>query len=215
MKRITPDEAAEYAAWRPRGDRLNRDDFVLRGFALLLTIVCCCLWRTGCILAVIVSVFVCAAALITSSKTIVNKRIKGPYTLLSDSFTFLACSVNLAMMTAYFILNMSGNMALGFIVSFGINAIEMIMLAIYARGMIHKKSYKSEKTSFPVGPALAMGGAGLGWIFAQQIFADATEDEQMSMLAGVTMLGGMLMNFGLIGFLKYYCCVIALKREHH
>lgn len=54
----------------------------------------------------------------------------------------------------------------------------------------------------------------LGWTLAKHSFIGATGDQQLSILATVTLPSGLMCNFGLIGFMKYYCCIVITKLDH-
>lgn len=215
MMFITKTEAMDYAASLPTQNQLNSDDYWFRGFVFIMTVVTCC--TLGAIN--IAFAFVCATvfgiALVMSCKFIMDKCAIVHYVLLSDSFMFLSCSANLAMITAYIIYRMNGNLAIGFVITFSINIIDIFLMAIYARTMIKRKLYKKEKRGGTKAAALlGIGGASLGWILAKHSFAGTTGDQQLSILATITLLGGLMCNFGLIGFIKYYCCTVITKSEH-
>lgn len=214
MKYITKTEAMEYVASLPTQNQLDSEDYWFRGFVFIMTVVACCTLGTTNIAFAIVCAAVFGIALITSSKSIMSKCAIVHYVLLSDSFMFLSCSTNLAMITAYIIYIMNKNLAISFTITFSINIIDIFLMAIYARTMIKRKLYKKERNQGAAAALLGIGGASLGWILAKHSFSGTTGDQQLSILATVTLLGGLMCNFGLIGFIKYYCCTVITKSEH-
>lgn len=214
MMRITKGEAMDYVTSLPSHNQIKSDGYWIRGFAFVMTAVACCTLGT----INIAFAFACAAvfeiALITGCKFIMNKCKITHYALLSDSFVFLSCSVSLAMITAYIIYKINGNLAIGFAVTVLINAIDIFFVAVYARTMIKRRLYKQEKNGGANAAALlGLGGAGLGWALAKHLFAGAAGDQQLSVLATITLLLGLLFNFGLAGFVKYHCYRIIEQTE--
>lgn len=215
MMRITKTEAMDYAASLPTRPHLNSDDYWFRGFAFVMTVVACCTVGTINIAFAIVCAIVFGVALVTSCKFIMSKCSIDHYVLLSDSFMFLSCSMNMLMITTYIIYIMNGNLAISFAITLSINIIDIFLMAIYGRTMIKKKLYKKEKRGSAIAVTLlGIGGAGLGWTLAKHSFVGAAGDQQLSILATVTLLSGLMCNFGLIGFMKYYCCTVITKLDH-
>lgn len=106
MKYVTKTDAMDYAASLPAQNQFNSDDYWFRGFGFILTAAACSTLGTANIAFACVCAIVFGIALITSFKSIMSKHSIVHYVLLSDSFMFLLCSINLAMMTAYIIYRM-------------------------------------------------------------------------------------------------------------
>lgn len=211
MMGITITEAKEYIASLPARNQLNKDGYWLRGFAFIMTVIACCTLGTVSIVFAIVCAAVFGVALITSCKPIMNKCAIDHHIVLSDSFVFLSCSVDFAMMTAYIIYKISGNLATGLVIPVSINVVDVFLVAIYARAMIKRKLYREGKDGGTKAAFLGVGCAGFGWIMAKYLFAGTAGNQQLGILAVITLLLGLMCNFGLVGFVKYYCCTLVSK----
>lgn len=211
MMGITNTEAMDYITFMPVQDQLNGSSYWLRGFALIMTVIACCTIGTVDVAFAIVCTILFGIVLITSCKFIMNKYSVACYALLSDSFAFLSCSTSLTAITTYIIYEMSGNLSVSFTVPILINIVDIFLVAVYARTMIKKRLYKKESNRGIKAMYMGVGGAGLGWIIAKHLFTGTTDDQQLSILAMITLLVGLTCNFGLIGFVKYYCCTVVAK----
>lgn len=211
MMGITKTEAKEYITSLPVRNQLNKDDYWLRGFAFIMAAIACCTLGTVSVAFAFMCAAVFGVALITSCKPIMNKWAIAHHIVLSDSFVFLSCSVDFAVITTYIIYKMNGSLAMGLVIPVSINVVDIFLVAIYARAMIKRGLYKKGKGSGTKAALLGVGCAGSGWIMAKYLFAGTTGNQQLGILAVITLLLGLMCNFGLVGFVKYYCCTLVSK----
>ncbi len=215
MKFISYEDAMEYVMFSPPQIEMNRGDYMFRGFVMISSVAAVWMWLPYGVLPVILSGIVSLAMLLFSIKTIAIRLLQGPYTLFSDSLAFLTLSINLTLIATYIVHKACDNLGIGLIIPGLVNLLSVFMIAFYALIMIRKRLYKPQRTASKSLLAACIAAASSGWIFAYNVFQNQTNEQELLILTAIVMMLVFLINFGMIGFIKYVCFVIVdkVKRE--